>query len=124
MIVIPSHNPDIPEAVLQQLVLARVNQIPGVKVWRFNVGAFRDPKSGRLYKFGVPGQADVGGIMEPGGRRLEIELKSRDGRQSADQKLWQADIERYGGLYILARTLREAMVPICEALQLPYRCDP
>jgi hypothetical protein len=124
LIVIPSHNPDIPEAVLQSLVHARVNQLPGVKVWRFNVGAMRDPKSGRVYKFGVPGQADLGGLMEPNGRRLEIELKSRDGRQSTDQKLWQADVERYGGLYILARTLAEAMVPICEALQLPYRCTP
>jgi len=119
---IPRHG-DVIEAVLQRLVLARLNELPGVRVWRFNVGAARDPRSGRVYKFGVPGQADLGGLMllpSGIGQRLEVELKKRDGRQDADQKIWQAEIERYGGLYILARSLSDALVPVCEAMKLPY----
>jgi hypothetical protein len=122
MIRIPRHDP-LPETALQRLVIARLNDIPGVRVWRFNVGAFKDPKSGKVYKFGVPGQADVGGILAPSGRRLEVELKSATGRQTEDQRAWQLEIETRGGLYVLARTLEQALVPVCHALGLQYAVE-
>lgn len=119
---IPRHELDIPEGRLQPMVLAHLLTIPGVKVWRFNVGAAVD-RTGRKIKFGVPGQADIGGLMLLPcgiGQRLEVECKTPVGRQSQDQKTWQADIERHGGLYILARSLTDALVPVCEAMQIPY----
>jgi len=126
MIRIPHHDPVL-EAVLQRMVLARLNELPGVRVWRMNTGGAvdEDEETGRkrVLKFGVPGQADISGLMlQPSGvgRRLEVEVKSATGRQREAQRLWQAEIERYGGLYILARTLAEALVPVCEAMGLEY----
>ena len=58
--------------------------------------------------FGVNGQADLSGIIggdNPNrGRRLEIEVKKPDGRQSEEQRNYQQMIERFGGLYVLARS--------------------
>jgi hypothetical protein len=119
MIRIPHHDA-LPEASLQRLVLARLNELPGVRAWRSNAGGARDGASGRVLKFGTPGQADLTGLLGPSGRRLEVELKAERGRQTPEQKLWQAEIERYGGLYILARSLAEAIVPVCQALELQY----
>ena len=53
---------------------------------------------------GVAGQADLTGIL-PDGRRLEIEVKSDGGRQTEDQRNFQWMIERFGGVYVLARSL-------------------
>jgi hypothetical protein len=119
---IPRHAPDLLEAVLRRLVLARLNALPGVQVWRMNVGAARD-RGGRKIHFGVPGQADVSGLMAPSGRRLEVELKSTDGRQTPAQKQWQRWIEAGGGLYVLAKTLDQALVPVCEHLGLAYEVE-
>lgn len=55
-------------------------------------------------RFGTPGQADISGILAPSGRRIEIECKSATGRQSEQQRRFQAMIEKHGGLYVLARS--------------------
>jgi hypothetical protein len=55
-------------------------------------------------RFGVPGQADISGILV-GGRRLEIEVKGPTGRMSDQQRKFRAMIECFGGLYILARSV-------------------
>jgi hypothetical protein len=121
MIIIPSHNLNVPEAVIQRLVLAHVNTIPGVWVHRVNVG--KAQMNGRWVKFGEPGQADISGLMGAGGRRLEIECKKRTGKQTPDQRKWQKIIEAHGGLYIIARSLYDAMVPVCRALDLEFRVE-
>jgi len=76
--------------------------------------------SARPVRFGVPGQADYTGIVPisqnltcphcnrglsapPLGVRLEIEAKSPKGRQSAEQGAYQEMIERFHGIYVLAR---------------------
>jgi hypothetical protein len=124
LIRIPRHDPDIPEAMLQKIVIAHLATIPGCRIWRMSVGAAMtiDPRTRTMRKltFGVPGQADLSGLLEPTGRRLEIELKTPTGRQTPEQRIWQAEIERYGGLYVLARSLEQAMVPVCVALGLAY----
>lgn len=56
-----------------------------------------------MLSFGINGQADLSGILEDG-RRLEIEVKAPKGRQSEDQKVFQKVIERFGGVYILAKS--------------------
>lgn len=108
---------DIPEAAVQRLVMAHLNTIPGVKVWRMNVG--KALMRGRWVQFGVPGQADVSGAMHHG-RRLEVELKALRGRQWPEQKAWQREMEALGALYIMPRTLEEAVTPVCEALGLDF----
>lgn len=101
-------------------VLREIGSLPTVRLWRANAGAARDPRSGRVVRFGVPGQADLSGILlqpvtcehcghvQHVGRRLEVECKSATGRQSEQQRAFQAMVERFGGLYVLARSVEDA----------------
>ena len=91
------------EAKLQQLLLARLNELPGVRVWRNNVGFARTAHG--VVRFGLcPGSADLIGFCR-GGRFLAIEVKSDTGRQTPDQLAFQCWVEAGGGVYILAREL-------------------
>ncbi len=81
-----------------------------MRLWRNNTGVARIGR--RVVRFGVPGQADLTGIL-PDGRRLEIEVKSEDGRQTEEQRNYQSMIERFGGVYVLARSVDD----VTSALQ-------
>lgn len=94
------------EADIQQAILIEFGSRPGLRIWRSNAGAART-RTGALVRFGVPGQADLSGIIAPHGRRLEIEVKSATGRQSDQQRKFQEMIESMGGIYILARSLED-----------------
>lgn len=95
------------ESALIRAVLLAVGARPDLRVWRQNTGAARLP-SGRIVRFGIPGAADISGILR-GGRRLEIECKSRDGRLSALQERFCRVIQHHGGLYILARSVDDVL---------------
>ena len=101
-------------------ILARLSQIPGCAVikpdggyegdpnavalfWRQNTGAARS--GSRLIRFGVPGQADITGIVR--GRRIEIEGKTDDGRQSQAQRTFQARVSQCGAVYLVVRSADE-----------------
>jgi hypothetical protein len=103
----------VAESDLQRAILARISIIPGCFFWRQNVGAAQ--LGNRYVAFGIRGQADISGLIEPHGRRVEIEVKSATGRQSADQAEFQKRIESNGGLYILARTVDEAVDAVLAA---------
>ena len=91
---------DRPEKQIQNEVLRAFGTQPQLRIWRANVGVARI--GDRVVRFGVPGQADLTGIL-PDGRRLEIEVKSASGRQTTDQQAFGRMIERFHGIYILAR---------------------
>ena len=92
--------PERPEKQIQNDILRAFGTLPQLRIWRANVGVARI--DGRIVRFGVPGQADLTGIL-PDGRRLEIEVKSATGRQTPDQQAFGRMIERFNGVYILAR---------------------
>jgi hypothetical protein len=100
------------ERQLQQAILRVFGTRADLRLWRANVGVARIGR--RVVRFGVPGQADITGIL-PNGRRLEIEVKAPDGRQSEDQRNFQRMIERFGGLYVLARSVEDVAKAICGA---------
>lgn len=88
---------------------------PRLRLWRANVGVgwFANGEPARKtdtgaypVKFGIPGQADLSGVAA-GGIRLEIECKKATGRQSDEQRNFRAMIERFGGLYVLARSIAD-----------------
>lgn len=79
-----------------------------LRIWRSNCGAART-RTGRVVRFGVKGQADISGILAPTGKRIEIEAKSATGRQSEQQRRFQAMIEKHGGIYILARSVDDVL---------------
>lgn len=99
----------------QNDIIRTLGTRPDLRIWRQNTGSaeYRDERTGRARRvaFGVPGAADITGIL-PDGRRLEIEVKSPTGRQSKAQKQYQAIIERFGGVYILARGAEEAIAAL------------
>ena len=75
-----------------------------LRAWRNNSGAVK--VDNRYIKFGIKGQADISGILVDG-RRLEIEVKNEKGRQGKDQMIFQKVIERFNGVYILARSFED-----------------
>jgi len=98
------------EKQLQNEIVRVFGTRPDLRLWRQNTGvavyAGRGPGDIRRVRFGVPGQADLTGIL-PGGVRLEIEVKGPHGRQSDDQRAYQQIIERFGGVYVLAYSLAD-----------------
>lgn len=106
------------ERDIQAAILGAVGSMPHVRLWRSNTGAARNPRDGRVVRFGVPGQGDLSGIIHTcsGGVRLEIEVKSATGRQSPEQRRFQLMIERFGGCYVLARSVEDATQGIAAFL--------
>lgn len=92
------------EHTVQNAILRRYGSRQDMRLWRANTGAAT--LHGHHVRFGIPGQADLTGML-PGGRRLEIEVKSATGRQTVDQVNFQKMIEKFGGLYILARSVED-----------------
>jgi len=107
-----------------QIILEVCRMFPdGLTIWRNNTGAIHDGT--RLVRFGIPGQADISGILKPLGCRIEIEVKrpDRKGRQSEAQKNFQTMITSHGGLYLLCDGDIEGQViqPIQERLERDRR---
>ena len=119
-----------PESALVRAVLAAYGAMPGVMLWRNNVGAARTA-DGRMVRFGQPGAADILGVVkrtlevrtvvnpdgfqpheslrrETVGQAIAIECKARGKKQSAAQRVWQAAFEAMGGVYVLAEKLSDA----------------
>lgn len=92
------------EKPIQNDILRVFGTLPTLRLWRANVGAARFGR--RAVRFGIPGQADLTGIL-PDGRRLEIEVKSPTGEQTTEQRRFQKMIERFRGVYVLARSVED-----------------
>ena len=99
------------ERDIQAAILAALAGRTDLRAWRNNAGQAKNLQTGGYVKFGVVGQADISGILT-GGRRLEIEVKGPTGRQSEQQRRFQAMVERYGGLYILARSVEDVLAAL------------
>lgn len=110
------------EAELVNAILLEFGSRTDLRLWRQNTGAAIRPGGG-LIRFGIPGMADISGIMQPNGRRIEIECKAPSGRQSKEQQRWQRMIEWAGGLYILARSIEDVRLilgPSPSGSESPY----
>lgn len=85
---------------------------PRLRIWRANTGVAQIED--RSVRFGTPGQADISGLLLPHGQRLEIECKTSTGKQSPAQKSFQAMIEAFGGLYVLARRIADVDAALAQ----------
>jgi hypothetical protein len=112
-----AEQPRSSETVLMRQILAALSQTfhPAGVFWRVNVGRATD-RHGNVIRFGLPGQADIAGVI--GGRHVEIEVKALTGRQSQPQRNWQAAVERAGGTYILARSVEDAIRGVRAAVAM------
>ena len=102
------------ERELQREILDALGAIHGVLVWRNNTGSVT--RNSRFVRFGVVGQADITGLL-PGGRRLEIEVKTSMGPVRPEQVAFGERINRNGGLWFIARTVKDAVDGVLGALQ-------
>jgi len=94
---------DLEAAVLKEgkALLQSLN----IPCWRQHVGQMF--VGAYCIRFGMPGAADLTGIL-PDGRRLECEAKRRfGGKQTQDQLVFQRMIEARGGVYILFHSAQE-----------------
>lgn len=105
------------EKDIQRLIL---DWLDAEKIWnmRLNTGAMFGTHKGKSWavRFAKPGCADIlampqswvgegGGVESP--LPTWIEVKGSDGRQSDDQKRFQAEVEKAGMRYILAKSLED-----------------
>ena len=82
------------------------------RFWRNNAGA---RKGGKL-RYGLAvGAADIIGIMGPAGRFIAIEVKTDEGRLSEQQEHWGATVTKRGGVYVVVRSVAEALRAVAEA---------
>ena len=107
------------ESEILRAVHRAIGARPDARLWRVNVGAAvpvsRACAACRRYtiRFGVPGMADLMGVLAPGGRMLSIECKSPSGKLTDEQRAWDAMVRRFGGLSIApCRSVEEALEAI------------
>lgn len=94
----------VSEAKIKNDILLRFGARADLRMWNNPTGAVK--VGDRYIKYGLVGSADILGILK-GGRFLAIEVKTATGRQSEPQKAFQRMIERFGGVYILARSAED-----------------
>lgn len=93
------------ETALMREIMVAVSAIPGTLVKRQNVGIAKTPTG--VIRFGTPGEGDIAVVYR--GRAIELEVKSATGKQSEQQKLYQAAYERAGGKYAVVRSVNDAV---------------
>jgi hypothetical protein len=108
------------ERAIQAAILSHFGRL--FLLWRRNTGVGLTLDASRIIAFGLPGAADLEGIL-PGGQHLEIEVKSARGRQTDQQRKFQVAVESAGGLYILARSIAEVTAAL-EAAGYDPRGNP
>ena len=94
--------------IMRLCLIGLYRQYPSGLWYRRNTGALKTDSG--FVRFGLPGMADIGGILHS--IAWEIEIKSAKGKQSDEQKNWQQAVERAGGIYILTRSVENCLEQI------------
>lgn len=95
------------ESQLQDAIRLALGAVPGLVLWRNNIGTAEI--RGCPVKFGVgnPGGADLIGIYN--GRFTAVEIKTPTGRQSPEQKRFENLVISRGGEYVILRSVDDAI---------------
>jgi len=100
-------------AELTKSVLYDLIEVRGAAAYRINNVGIWDAKRGVYRKGGtVKGIPDIIGVLD--GRFIGIEIKYGTDRQSADQKVVEAEIQSAGGVYFIAKTYLDYLSKINE----------
>lgn len=93
------------ERDIQARVMLLLGARPYIRIWRQNTGqAVYIGTDGRkrFVRYGVPGGGDISGILACG-KRIELEIKDKNGRVREEQKLFGEMIDRMAGVYAVVR---------------------
>lgn len=106
------------EQEIMNRIMLEVGRRNDVRLWRQNSGVARGLQSDTVIRMGVPGCGDLTGIVTVSGIgiRLEIEVKTEKGRQSEQQIKFGKMVADRGGIYILARSVDDAIFQLEEAI--------
>jgi hypothetical protein len=106
------------EAAIQQSVRLALGQHPAVRMFRNNSGAYKDPRSGRVIRYGLAtGSADLIGwqtvtitpdmVGQRFARFVSVEVKAPKGRLTPEQETWRAAVLKAGGIAVVARSVED-----------------
>jgi hypothetical protein len=90
---------EIQQQILDWLKLKRIFH------YRQNSGGIK--KGSHFVKFGAPGAPDIICVIK--GQYVGLEIKRVNAHQSRQQFMFQGELEKAGGRYILARSLDDVM---------------
>ena len=90
-------------------ILLAVGSLPSVRCWRRDVGVAT--VRGRVIRYGIPGEADIDGIIW-GGRRLSIEVKVGRDKLSDKQIAWKLMIQKFGGVWLEGRSVAQVLADL------------
>lgn len=93
------------ESQLQDAIRLALGRDPDLVLWRNNCGF--DPERRVRYGVGSPGGSDLVGIFR--GRAVFVEIKTATGRQTAEQRDFEALVTARGGVYVVLRSVPEAL---------------
>lgn len=94
-------------------ILFKLGSNPKIRLWPRFVG-FDIVKK---IKYGIKGETDLQGIVAPFGRSLFIEVKTGGGVLSDEQEIFRAMVEKFGGIYVLARSVQDAVDGVAPFLE-------
>lgn len=87
--------------------------------YRQQVGTFAAVNQpSRYVKVGIEGQSDIGLIL-CGGRAGQLEIKTASGRVGEAQGRWGKVVEDMGALFLVCRSVEDAVRGVCMALDIP-----
>jgi hypothetical protein len=95
------------ETDIMRRILVALSTLPDSLWWRQNTGVFRSFNGTGVVRVGIPGMADIGGVIV--GRAVQVEVKTPKGKLSREQKRWSAAVERAGGIFLCARDPTDAL---------------
>lgn len=100
------------ERAVLDAVLREVGGLSSVRLWRQNAGKALDPSGRYFIQLAPKGASDLVGIVRRPvcgcGVHLAVETKGA-GRQTEEQKRFQAMIESLGGIYVVARSPQDVL---------------
>lgn len=99
------------ETRLVKEIMLYLQQRRDLMCWRNNVGG--QQMANRFVKFGNKGHADIFGIMK-GGKFFCVEAKYGRNTQTAEQKLFQQQVQDMEAIYILAYGLEDVISELPE----------
>ena len=80
----------------------------GALCWKHPTGEAPGLRGGWV-QFGLRGSGDIIAVLPPDGRFLSVEVKTGSGRQTGPQRNFQRAVERVGGRYVVARSVKDAV---------------
>lgn len=99
--------PKTGEAAVKESIMEYLAIVKRWKVWRRNVGGVTREYKGkkRFIKFGATGQSDCWGLILPGARHFEIEVKKPGEEPTGTQYEWLDEIRAAGGVALWVDSL-------------------